>query len=147
MDEKFGSDDVTMLHNNGMTFLDFVWEIDMSRKEFVVGFHGRLDRISTLHMKHELNWRLPLGEVKLDSLDRNGNNDSSGGDYSLHALWRSLKSAYQREGLLTFSMSRFSLDQHQELLCNQKTPYENSQAPYKVMQTHMNQSHLCSILS
>lgn len=71
MDETFCLDTVTLLHNNKSDSSVFNWDRNMSLKEFMVGFHSRIDKISKLEMTEERKGHLLSKQAKLDSHDRN----------------------------------------------------------------------------
>lgn len=71
MDRKFRWAQVTLLHDSGAFFFGFGREKERSGEKLAVGFHSRLDLISTLNTNDELKWHLLLRQADLGSQDRN----------------------------------------------------------------------------
>lgn len=77
----------------------------MSGDEFVVSFHARLEKISTMEMNKQLKGHLQMRRTRLSDHDRNIVIESAGGNHSLQALSTSLQNAYGFEGLRSCSMT------------------------------------------
>ena len=105
LDQKFGLDETSILHNHISQFFDHTWTKDLSVEEFVIGFHSRLDKITSLKLDDLLKGHLLLRQANLDPYDRNIIVGSAGGNYSLQSISVALKNAYRTGGFPTASMN------------------------------------------
>lgn len=105
LDKKFGLDKISLLHKNVSEFFDFVWDRNDTVDEFVIGFHSRLEKISTLALDETLKGHILLRQANLDPHDRNIIIGSAGGNYSLQSLSTALRNAFRAEGMPATSMN------------------------------------------
>lgn len=104
LDEKFSLEKVNLFHNTVSDFLDFLWDRKATVHQFVIGFHSRLEKASSLSLDEKLEGHILLRQASLDAYGRNVIIGSAGGKYSFQAITTALRNAFRTERLPAISM-------------------------------------------
>lgn len=67
--KKYGLDKVSLLHGNVSYFFDFVWDRSATVGEFLIVFHSRLEKISSLTLDKKVKGHIVLRRATAKPFD------------------------------------------------------------------------------